>query len=230
MPQPTERVDTWEMVMVHRVFRREFRLAPGLIRGVADGDRQRAGVVGGHLNALSTSLHHHHEGEDELLWPVLVGRVGLRADLVHRMDAQHARLQVLLDEIDDVTPRWCRTATSTDRDRLADLVAQASAALDEHLADEEAELLPLVEEYMTPAEWHALAERGQRALPKNAQVLVFLGAILEEATEQEAAMFLRQLPMPVRLIWRLVGDRVYARNRDRVRGTDRSLQPSLDRG
>jgi hemerythrin-like domain-containing protein len=230
MQHPTERVDTWEMVMVHRLFRREFRLLPGLIRDVADGDRQRADVVGDHLTNLSDGLHHHHEGEDELLWPVLVHRVGLRADLVHRMEGQHARLQALLDEIGGVNPRWRATATTADRDRLADLAAQASAALDEHLADEETELLPLVEEYVTPAEWHALNQRAQRTLPKNAKILVFLGAILEEATDREAAMFMRQLPWPVRLIWRLAGRRAYSRALARVRGTDRSPQPSPSRG
>jgi hypothetical protein len=79
-------------------------------------------------------------------------------------------------------------------------------------------------------EWHALAERGQKSMPKNATVFVFLGAILEEATDREAAMFLRQLPLPVRLAWWLAGRRVYARARARVRGTGQLPQPSLRHG
>lgn len=217
----TQRVDTWEMVLVHRVFRREFRLLPALVRAVRDGDRARADVVGEHLADLTGALHHHHVGEDELLWPVLLGRVGLRADLVHRMEAQHERLHVLLTGIDELSARWRAGAAAADRDALADLVTQASAALDEHLADEEHELLPLVSEHVTPAEWHALNKRGQDSLPKNGKAFVFLGMILEEATPRETALFLRELPAPVRWAWRLAGRRVYARAVARIRGTAR---------
>ncbi len=41
MSQTRDTVDTWDMVVVHRAFRREFGRTPGLIRGVADGDRNR---------------------------------------------------------------------------------------------------------------------------------------------------------------------------------------------
>ncbi len=218
MTVTTERVDTWEMVLVHRVFRREFRLLPGLIRGVAAGELSRAAVVGGHLGDLTGALHHHHTIEDELLWPVLLERDALHADLVHRMEAQHGRLHVLLDRIDELAPRWRARAGAADRDELAELVAQASVALDEHLADEENDILPLVEQYVTPAEWHALNERGQKAIPRNAKALVFLGEIMQEATPREEELFLRQLPAPVRWAWRLVGRRVHAKARARIHG------------
>ena len=46
-------VDTRDMVVVHTAFRREFGLAPALVRGVATGDRRRAGVVAQHLDMLT---------------------------------------------------------------------------------------------------------------------------------------------------------------------------------
>jgi hypothetical protein len=116
-----------------------------------------------------------------------------------------------------VLPRWRATASASDRDLLADLIAQASVALDEHLADEEREVCPLIEEHLTPAEWYAVGERGRQSIPKGKMALVFVGAILEEASPDEKRRFLAELPAPARLLWRMTGDRVYAKARDRVR-------------
>lgn len=217
MTTTTAPVDTWEMVLVHRVFRREFRLLPGLVRAVAPGDTARAEVIGDHLHNLAGALHHHHTAEDELLWPKLLERAGMHADLIHRMEAQHDRLHEPLTRISELNPRWRATAAGPDRDELADVIAQASVALDEHLADEEAEILPLVSKYLTHAEWDELGKRGQETIPKNKLALVFLGSIFEEATPREKRLFLAQLPPPVRLVWRLFGERVYGKARDRVR-------------
>ena len=35
-------------------------------------------------------LHHHHSGEDDLLWPILLSRVTPHAELVHLAVALHA--------------------------------------------------------------------------------------------------------------------------------------------
>jgi hemerythrin-like domain-containing protein len=239
----TERTDTWDMVVVHRVFRREFRMAPAQVRAVAPGDTERIGNLADHITNLTTALQHHHTGEDEMLWPLLLERASMHTELINRMEAQHARLHAPLDRIEELLPRWRAgapagardepaevpvpasvrdesaevLAQASVRDELADVLAQASAALDEHLADEEREVLPLVEQYVTPAEWNALRERGMAVIPKGKMALVFLGAILEEATPEEKKRFLAELPAPARLLWRLAGDRVYAKACARIR-------------
>jgi hemerythrin-like domain-containing protein len=217
MTTTIERTDTWDMVLVHRVFRREFRMMPAVVRAVPAGDTARAGIVGDHLANVALGLHHHHTAEDDLLWPLLLERDAVHTELINRMEAQHARLHEPLERIDQLNARWRAGAGATDRDDLADVLAQASAALDEHLADEEQEVLPLVEKHLTPAEWAAVGERGRQVIPKGRMALVFLGAIFEEATPAEKRRFLAELPPPARLLWRLFGDRVYATARDRVR-------------
>jgi len=213
----TEATDTWDMVLVHRGFRRDFRMLPSLVRGVSEGDTARAETVGFHLEKVADALHHHHTAEDELLWPLLLERATPHTELINRMEAQHERIHEALERIAELNPRWRRTATARDRDELADVIARASVALDEHLADEEQEVLPIVETHVTPAEWAALGERGRASLPKGKLALVFLGSLFEEATPAEKTRFLGELPAPARLIWRLVGDRVYGSYRDRLR-------------
>jgi hemerythrin-like domain-containing protein len=211
------RTDTWDMIMVHRVFRREFRILPALVRAAGPGDLARAEALGEHVGHIAGALEHHHQAEDEMVWPLMLSRATLHADLINRMEAQHARLHEPLAGIDEVLPRWRATASAADRDVLADLIAQASVALDEHLSDEEREVCPLIEEHLTPAEWQAVGERGRQSIPNGKLALVFVGAILEEATPDERRRFLAELPAPARLLWRLTGERVYAKARDRVR-------------
>ena len=210
MVEVAARPNTQEMVVVHRVFRREYRLAPRMVGAVAPGDTGRSRLVGAHLVELGSMLHHHHTGEDELVWPRLEERASLSDDLVDRMQDQHEHVAALLHRVDDLLPRWSASADAALRDELVAVLADVSAALDEHLAEEEREVLPLVEQHLTAAEWDELGERGMASIPKP-RLLVLLGHILEEASEQERRMFLALAPAPARLLYRLVGRRAYAR-------------------
>jgi hypothetical protein len=216
MTNTTERVDTWDMPLVHRVFRREFHLLPALVRAVPEGNTARAGVVGAHLESLAAGLHHHHTAEDELLWPLLLTRARMHTELIIRMTVQHARLHEPLERIAELCPHWRATARAGDRDELANVIAEASAALDEHLADEEQEILPIASEHVTQAEWDALGERGRELLPKGKMALVFLGSVFDEATPAERSRFLGELPGAARVVWRLFGGRVYRNYRNEL--------------
>lgn len=162
---------------------------------------------------------------DELLWPVLSGRVGVPSQTVRRMENQHVHLHRLLASVDECAATWRAGAPAEDRDRLAETATQLSVALDEHLSDEENDILPLVERNVTEAEWRALNERGRDAIPKNTKAFVFLGAILAEASPREAVLFLSQLPVPVRWAWHIVGRRIHRAFNARLLGTS-----SVERG
>ena len=82
----SNRPNTHQMVVGHRVFRREFRLLPTLIKAVEDGNAVRAGVLAKHAADVATALHVRHSSEDEVLWPWLLDRVSLHA----RARAPHA--------------------------------------------------------------------------------------------------------------------------------------------
>jgi hemerythrin-like domain-containing protein len=200
------RPDTQEMVIVHRVFRREFRLMPQMVRSTPAGDLARAELVAAHVSELTTALHHHHEGEDELLWPPLLERVTPRAELLERMKAEHAHVATVIIEAERLVGGWRVSAAIDLRDQLADCLEQLSTALNAHLAEEEAEVLPLAAEYLSVEEWALLGERGMASIPKN-RLLVFLGYILEEASPEERASFLHHVPLPGRVAYRLIGQR-----------------------
>jgi hemerythrin-like domain-containing protein len=211
-----QRPDTHDMFVVHRVFRREAALMPRLIRHVRPGDVARAAHVADHFRGYALGLHHHHTAEDELIWPLLLARVDLEAELVLRMEEQHLRVAAGLDTVSSLLPSWERTASAADGERIAVALEEHALALAEHLADEEDHLLSLIEEHLTVAEYGALNERFAESTPKD-KLLLFLGALLEEATAEEAADITRNLPLPAKLAWRLFGKRQYARQARELR-------------
>jgi hemerythrin-like domain-containing protein len=209
--------DTHEMVVIHRVFRREFGLLPELIGRVPEGDVQRAAVVAGHLGDVVFALHHHHQGEDDLLWPPLLEKAELQAELVHRMEAQHEALAAALERVEKVAPAWTATAMVADRDELVRALREAAAILNEHMGEEERKILPLVREHLSAELWDKLGERGAKAIQDKRKRLIFLGMILEEAAPEEEQGFLAKMPGPVRVLWRLIGRRQYDAYTRRVR-------------
>jgi hemerythrin-like domain-containing protein len=219
MSQTNGTADTWDMVVIHKAFRREFALIPGLIRQVTDRDTRRSAVVADHIAYLADGLHHHHTTEDELLWPLLLERVGeLDAELVHRMETQHETIASLLARANELLPVWRADASVTTGEELANVFDKVPVVLNEHLGEEEKEILPLCATHLSQAEWDAIGERGQEGIPKGLRAFVALGGILQDATPRERARFLGQLPPPARLMWRVVGRGVYRREVTRIHG------------
>ena len=209
--------DTSDMVIVHRMFRRECALLPQLVAAVAGGDLARARTVAGHAREVLDMLHHHHVGEDELLWPRLSARTRFHADLLARMDSQHQGLAVLLEHAATSFTAWQNAPTAPTSTALSALLEQLSAGLNEHFDEEEAAVLPIVERVITAAEYQEVGQRGLVSIPLTRR-LVVLGYLLEGATPQERSDFLAAVPAPARLAYRLIGARQHRHETSRLLG------------
>ena len=97
---------TSDMVLVHKVFRREFGMLPVLIGGVDAGDTARAALIAAHAKELSTALRHHHGAEQDLLWHRLRDRGALDESLHGRLRDWHREHFALLSELDGLLPLW----------------------------------------------------------------------------------------------------------------------------
>ncbi|CCF63585.1 hemerythrin domain-containing protein [Nocardia cyriacigeorgica] len=211
-------INTDDMKIVHRAFRRESRLLIELVAAVAPGDIARATVIAGHFRDYRLGLKNHHEGEDELLWPPLLARVDLGTEVILRMQAQHERVEATLAALDTAVPAWEAGAGADERDTLVAILADHRAVLLEHLDDEETTVLPLAAQHLTDAEWAAPGEHMVAHTPKLTLFTLF-GLVLEEADPAERALLLGVLPAPVRGIWHLFGRHRYARHIRRVRAS-----------
>jgi hemerythrin-like domain-containing protein len=216
-PQAPDKPDTRDVVAVHRVFRREFRQVADLVLQAPAGDLRRAAVIARHLDLVIDVWHHHHQTEDEYLWPLLLQRATMRADLVHRVEYQHQALGTYLDRIGALLDQWRRTAAVSLAGELSVTLRSWGRALAEHLDDEEQHLLPLAQECLTSAEWAKFGELASAKIPPSQRFTV-LGLVLAEASPSEARAFLGMLAAPVRLRWIVSGRRGYARYIKRVHG------------
>jgi len=216
---PAAPVDTRVMGVIHSIYRREFRLAGEVVRGVADGDVPRAAVVADHLSLLHDHLHHHHTTEDELCWPLLLERVPEElAPLVHLMESQHAQVETLLEEISGLLPVWRAGAGAAERDRLADLHDRLYLHLGEHMDAEEERLLPIAARTLTQAEWDTMGETARSQTPRSQQMLV-LGMIMYEGDPEVVALMLSAAPAPVRFVLTRLARRAFRRHARAVYGT-----------
>ncbi|MEU8776566.1 hemerythrin domain-containing protein [Streptomyces sp. NPDC048606] len=208
---------TREMAMIHRVFRRESRLLGELVQDVPPGDTVRARVLAEHWRQYTVGLHAHHTGEDELLWPAVLPHLDLDAEQVLAMEAQHRELDGGIDEVRVLMDRWRERALVEDRDELAEALRRHHRQLCAHLDEEEREVMPLVALYVDEERWRAVGERGLAETPKE-RLMIALGAILEDTSPEERQEFLTRLPVPARVVWKLLGQRRYRRETTRIRG------------
>ena len=162
------------MIVVHTAMLREFRLAPQCVARVPAGAHRAARRVNAHLELMCDLLHHHHAGEDELLWPPL--RALLTADGQARLDeaeAQHTDIDAALRLVNTARHRWTDLGDDGSRDELIAALHHLHGLLVTHLDTEERELLPLAAAHLTPGQWAAVGEAGAAAVPKSKMLLVF---------------------------------------------------------
>jgi hypothetical protein len=217
---PKNKPETAQMVVIHKALRREFGLLPRLVGAVPVTDTSRAGLLARHAELLLLLLHTHHDSEDRLLWPLLAARLPSASELTQSMERQHRTMDGLINAIRPELAGWSARDGAA-RDRLAGYLARLDAALVEHLDAEEGEVLPLVHDHVTVAEWEAMEKDATTHMPRNPRVgLVMAGMVLEDATPAERAWFLSELPAAARLMWRLAGQSRYAAYVRRIRAAD----------
>jgi hemerythrin-like domain-containing protein len=158
--------DTRDMYEIHKMFRREYALLPGLVRAVEAKDTERARVVADHVKLVNTILHHHHTAEDAVLWPKLLKRASRDIDPVVRLlESQHETLDVLFDAVNGLLDAWTDGADSDDGEAVAALLQRLAAGLYEHMGLEEKLALPLVERHIFATEWQEMVAGGAADIP-----------------------------------------------------------------
>lgn len=209
---------TEEMAVIHRIFRRGFPMMANLVRQTPTGATTRSEPIAEHLDFLLNGLHNHHTGEDDNIWPRLLERAAPQAELVTRMEKQHEVVAERSERVRTLLQTWRRTPA--DGEALAAALDEFTAALVEHLDDEETHVVPLMRAHITAEEWTSF---GQETFEKfsNSEKLVATGTLEDVATREEAEWFTGDLPLPIKVMWRLVGRRKYTRHMQRVRGTGR---------
>jgi hemerythrin-like domain-containing protein len=218
-PTATAELDTRQMGLLHRCMRHELRLAPSAVRRVTAGDVTTVRSVADHLDFLVAFVRHHHEIEDDLLWPVLHARLAdEQRTTVALMESQHHALSSLLGAPDSAVPEWRRSAGATERDALAGLLDELYPILVEHLDAEEQRLLPIAVRTIEPAEWERIGEEGYRRSPRRHRSLA-LGMFDYYGDPDVVATMVAPIPRPIRPFVLSGARRTFRRRAQRVHGT-----------
>lgn len=196
-PNPT---DTRDMYSVHEAFRRGLGDARGQLAAVSEGDTERARRLASYLGELLWLLHVHHEGEDELLYPLLAERAPEHEELFARMDAQHREVVPQIEAAQRAAERFGESGSAADGRALADACESLLEVLERHLSEEEDEILPIAAQTISPAEWGALPAH---ALSQYTGTRIWLpfGLATEAMPEDLMAGMREHLPPPVAAMW-----------------------------
>lgn len=218
-PPAPAHIDTAPMVLLHRCMREELRRAPSAVRRIADGDRESTSVVADHLDFLVTFVRHHHEIEDELVWPVLRPRLDDdQRSTVDLMESQHEATSTILGRLAATIPAWRDAARPTERERVSTLLDELYPLLVEHLDAEEQRLLPLAACTLESAEWERLGDEGYRRSPKRDRSLA-LGMFDHYGDPEVVATMIAPIPRPIRPFVMSRARRTFRRRALQVHGT-----------
>jgi len=204
----TSPIDVRDMKIVHETFRRAYEEAAQLIRANPTPSPARVTFLADHIDFGLNMLHHHHEGEDTLLYPLLVARVPDHATRTQQIDHEHQVVKRSIDSARTACSKW-RTAPSAESAKtLASSLDELNAVLLPHLDSEESEIVPLAAVTVTQKEWDSLGKHGIAAIPNNMRLIAF-GMILEPLDPADRAYMLSNLPPPVKVLYHVVGRRAW---------------------
>lgn len=143
--------------IIHRAMRADLHrlrdLAEDLQAGRQRAASARAAAIAGFTERICAAIHHHHTREDEVVWPLIRRSAGTAVDLTDLSD-DHAELDPLLDRV-----RTAARAFATGRGgaaELADALRTLAELLDEHIEEEERRIFPVIEGYVSAADWKAM--------------------------------------------------------------------------
>jgi len=188
--------DLTDYRVVHRAMTVDLdRLTLAAAELVDRPDPARMAALRHYLHAVSGEIESHHHVEDEHVWPFLVAVAGERAALVPLTD-DHDRLDPLLH----------RAAELADGERatpeLVAVLGEITELLVRHIADEERDVFPIVEEFVRAADYLRLQKRF-RANLRLSLMPFLLPWVFRHANAEEHRVLLAHAGWPVRVLLRI---------------------------
>lgn len=147
---------------------------------------------------LVANLRHHHETEDEDLWPQILAADPAAAHALDSLSHEHERLDAALDALDAVDMTEGDSGAQDEaRDALRAAAREVRDLVHDHLAHEEPFLLPALRDHIGAAAWEGFSQRVVATTPPVAGHLM-IGFLDEVGKPDDVEKMLAALPEPVR--------------------------------
>jgi hemerythrin-like domain-containing protein len=181
-----------------------------LLDGLANAevhDPKRAAAIARWFRGYSDELRTHHHIEDDIFFPRLLERVPGYAVYSGALAGDHLVLDELIDELRDALGRWAARTDASNATRavlaeVTDLAIELRDFLTEHLAIEDADVLPMFEEHFDAAEYAELEQLAGRAITLR-QALFTVPWYMATVDAETAGRTLREAPLPLKVVYRL---------------------------
>jgi hypothetical protein len=192
-------IEVRDMAIVHRTFRNLYEESARLVRTAPTPSPGRVTFLADHIDFGIAALHHHHEGEDEMLYPKLIERVPEQAAMTKQVEHEHQLIKKALEETSAACAAWRERPSAETGVALAASLDQLNEVVQPHLDDEEQKVVPLAAVSFTQQEWDEMAKQGTAWIPRDKRGIA-LGMMLEPLDEADRAFMMRALPTPVRML------------------------------
>ena len=202
----SEPIDVRDMAIVHRTFRSAYEESARLVRAAPTPSPGRVTFLADHIDFAIAALHHHHEGEDELLYPKLIERVPEQAPMTEHVEHEHLLIKTALDEASAACAAWRQQPSAETGEALAAALDHLNQVVQPHLDDEEQKVVPLAAVTLTQKEWDAMGKHGVASIPPKMRGLA-LGMMLDPLNEADRAYMMKHVPAPVRMLYPFLVER-----------------------
>jgi hemerythrin-like domain-containing protein len=156
----------------------------------------------------SDHLRRHHQGEDDVIFPLTASRVPDFADVESQLRVEHEAIDELLARADAAFNGLQADPTAARAQQAHGVIGELKDALTNHLAHEERDALGVVMSAI-PGDEMAKIEKGfLRETPR--RMLGLQLAAMDAATKQHPELHLPPVPKPVLALLALVWRRQYA--------------------
>lgn len=206
-PALTGNIDLLGMRLIHRVMRRDAaRLADVASRALSHpeefGDARYAAIAD-YLQLYVASVNHHHQVEDDSLFPLIKDTAGPHVDMSELTEDHHA-LVALLEQLE------AQAADLPAETRgLAQTLSELRDLLDEHIEEEEAKLFPIITAHVPARRWRKFEAAARRGGQMDFDLTRMVAALLPEEQSQARAT----LPLPARVLVAILSPRQRRRER-----------------
>lgn len=192
--------------VIHGAVRRDLARLEAALAVAPDGDRERAGALRDAYAYLQSELVRHHEGEDDLIFPML-GRLGADPELLAAMEDEHHAMAEALVSTRSAMERYAGSGSAADAQAAREQVVHAQEVVDRHLTHEENDLEPVMIAHAETDDWKAVEKQLRRQPPKVAGP--FFAWVQDGMGPEEQAYLGRTVPGPVRFLMSRVFGRSY---------------------
>lgn len=188
-------------VRVYQVVHEAFRLATTRLIDATEKlePATLAEIIGPRWRFYEAVLHHHHETEDDTIFPALVAVRPDLDDLVVRLEDDHQQLIRTMDEVDSAV-----IALELEPDAARQRVLREAfvAVRDEffpHLETEDERILPAIAGAVPPKEWERIDNDALRSIPRK-HLPTSVGALDEIIQGMAPADRPPPPPLPIRVM------------------------------